>query len=303
MKHIFVVNPKAGGHDHSDAIAAYLHDTEADAELYRTTGPCDATRFVSQWCDSHPGEAVRFYACGGDGTLNEVVSGAVGRAEAAVGCLPCGSGNDYVRYWSDLDFHNIASLIHGHTVPVDVMEVRSSHPVRYCLNTLNFGFEAAVCRIMTEVRRKPLIGGSMSYTTGIVASLLTSRRNPCRITVDGELWQGEPLLLASLANGRYAGGGYRCAPRAVNDDGLLEVMAIRPMSVPRFARIIGCYKTGEHLDRDELRDVVRYRRGSRVTFESDRPFWLAADGELMQDRRFTVTTLHRAIPFIIPDKQ
>ena len=303
MKHIFVVNPQAGGRDHTASIAARLQQMEADTELYRTERALDATRYVAQWCDDHPGVAVRFYACGGDGTLNEVVGGAVGREGVAVGCLPCGSGNDFVRYWPDRDFHDVKALVEGQPVKVDVMEIRSSLSTRYCLNTLNFGFEAAVCHTMAAVRRKPLVGGPLAYTTGIVASLATSRRNRCRITVDGEPWLSEPLLLASLANGRYAGGGYLCAPRAVNDDGMMEVMAIRPMSVVRFAKMIDCYKKGEHLDREELRDVVCYRRGHQVTFEDEQPFLLATDGEMMRDRRFEVRTLHQAVTMIVPTKQ
>ena len=310
MKHIFVVNPKAGGYNHSSTIADSLRDIEADTELYRTTGPRDATRMVTQWCADHPGQAVRFYACGGDGTLNEVVTGVMNARsgeqkpeDVAVGSIPCGSGNDYARYWSDLDFHDIQALVNGPTVPVDVMEIVTHQSTRYCLNTLNFGFEAAVCRTMDEVHRRPIIGGPMAYTTGIIASLISRRHNPCRITVDGEEWFSGTLMLASLANGRYAGGGYQCAPKSVNDDGLLEVMGIRPMSIPRFAKVIKYYKTGEHLDHEELRNVMLYRRGRQVIIEDDGPFYLAIDGEVIGAHRFTVNNLHHAIPFIIPAKQ
>ena len=300
MKHIFVVNPCAGGRDRSGDIRSALSALGSDAEIYNTRGPRDATRFVAGWCAEHPGEDVRFYSCGGDGTLNEVVSGVMGAErgmrKVEVGCYPCGSGDDFVRYWQGTDFTDIAALLQGTAVPVDVMRLGD----RYCVNTLNYGFEAAVCHTMASVRRVPVVGGRMAYTTGIGVSLATGRRNRCRVTVDGELWLDGEVLLLSVANGQYAGGGYHCAPRAVNDDGLLEVMAATPMSVARFAKLIKYYKNGELLDREELRDIVRYRRGRHVVIDPMRDSYVATDGEIVPGRCFDAECLHHAVNFVIP---
>ena len=303
MKHIFVVNPKAGGEDSSEYIAEKLKDIEAGAEMYVTREPRDATRYVAARCAAANGEALRFYACGGDGTLNEVVSGVMSGQWSVVsgqcvevGCYPCGSGNDYVKCWPEADFTDMRALMGGQSVPVDVMRVGD----RYCINTLNFGFEAEVCRTMADVRRVPIVGGRMAYTTGIVKSLATSRKNYCRVAVDGQPWFDGDMLLASLANGTYAGGGYKCAPRAVNDDGLLEVMAIRPLSIKRFAQLIKHYEHGEHLDLPELKGTVSYCRGQRVVIDSDHPFYIATDGELIEGTRFEVECLQKAIKFIVP---
>ena len=300
MKHFFIVNPCAGGKSHVDDIKGQAAALDIDAEVYVTRGTADATRFVGERCREYGGEALRFYACGGDGTLNEVVSGAMGHADVEVGCYPCGSGNDYVKYWPEADFRDLRALTEARTVEVDVMRVSCRQSVRYALNTLNYGFEAEVCREMAAVRHKPLVGGRMAYPTGIVRSLAHGRHNPCRISVDGEIWREGDLLLASLANGRYAGGGFRSAPRSENDDGLLEVTAVAPISVVRFARMIGSYKSGEYLDSEKLRDVVSYCRGRHVTFESDLEFYIGIDGELLCGRRFEVENLHKALRFLVP---
>ena len=297
MKHLFLINPCAGGTDHSRAIADEVRSLNIDTEIYITRGERDATHYVDDYCRQHPGEAVRFYACGGDGTLNEVVSGAIGHEGAEVTCYPCGSGNDYVKYFEGADFHNLKALTEAPTVEVDVMRVNGN---RYGLNAMHIGFEAEVCRHMAEVRRKPLIGGKMTYTTAIAKSLAVGRRTYCRLIVDGEMWHDGDLLLASLANGRYVGGGYKCAPRSQNDDGLLEVAVMRPLTLVRFAKSIGYYRKGEHLDREKMRDVVRYRRAQRVVVENDRPFHIGIDGELLQGSRFEVENLHRALRFAVP---
>lgn len=302
MKHIFVINPHAGGENHAESLAKEIEALAVDSEIYLTTGHLDATRHVDQYCRAQPGEAVRFYACGGDGTLNEVASGALSHPKAEVGCYPCGSGNDYVKYWPKADFRSLQALVEAPAVPVDLMRVRFDGQERHCVNLMNLGFEAAVCRSMEIVRGKPMVGGKMAYTSGIVHSLTYGRHHPCRISVDGEPWHEGDMLLASLANGRYAGGGYCCAPRSVNDDGMLEVMAVRPISVARFVSVIGIYKNGQHLDSPKIKDVVEYRRGRRVSIESDKPLWAALDGELVCSRSFAIENLPKAIRFAVPQK-
>ena len=304
MKHVFVINPHAGGCDRSDGIAARLDTAELDYEAYATRAPRDATRFVVEWCAQHPADDVRFYACGGDGTLNEVVSGVMACGQAGspvsrvveVACYPCGSGNDYVRCWPELDFADLEALVVGSAVDVDVLRVGD----RYAVNVLNYGFEAEVCRVMQQVRRWPLVGGRAAYLTGIVHCLFHARHNPCRIIVDGEAMAEGDMLLASAAIGRYVGGGYMCAPRAVADDGMLEAQCVDSLSIVRFARMIGAYKRGEHLDRADMADVVHYRRGRTMCIESDRPFSIVVDGELLSGNRFDIECMPRALKFVLP---
>ena len=305
MRHIFIINPCAGGEDHADAITQRLQASNIEALVYITQGAKDATRYVDDHCRQHPGEALRFYACGGDGTLNEVASGVMGHSIAEVGCYPCGSGNDYVKYWQGVNFNDLQALTKASSVEVDVMKVRyqsdSGPALRYALNTLNFGFEAEVCRAMDEMRRKPLLGGRMAYPSGIVKSLFSGRHNPCRITVDGELWHEGDLMLASLANGRYEGGGFHSAPRSLNDDGWIEATTIRPISIVRFASIIGSYKNGTYLDRKKLQNIVSYRRAKHLLIESDHPFYIGIDGELLHGNLFEIENLPRALHFAVPN--
>ncbi|MBP5677056.1 MAG: hypothetical protein J6W88_01010 [Bacteroidales bacterium] len=306
MNQLYVINPCAGGKNHVSDIEGRLKALNLNAEVYVTKGNGDATLYVDDYCRKHDGEPLRIFACGGDGTLNEVVSGAVGHQGVEVGCYPCGSGNDYVKYWQGTDFHDIKAMSEAPSVEVDVMRVRYTSlrnkgqepKTRYALNTMNYGFEAEVCRAMADVRRNAFLGGRLAYTTGIVKCLATGRHNPCRISVDGKVWREGDIMLASLANGRYAGGGFLCAPRSMNDDGLLEVTAITPISVLHFASIIKYYKNGEYLDRPDIQKITSYCRAQSVTIENDRDFAIGIDGEVLFGNHFEVENLHHALRFI-----
>ena len=100
MKHIFIINPAAGKENASEKICAALDamSKSVDYEIYQTQAPGDATAYIRNYCMNST-ERMRFYACGGDGTLNEVVNGLVGFEHASLGCYPCGSGNDFVKYY------------------------------------------------------------------------------------------------------------------------------------------------------------------------------------------------------------
>ena len=151
MKHIFVVNPAAGK---TNAVQALQKELETkykgslDYEIYQTRAPRDATAYIRNYCHTHT-EPVRFYACGGDGTLNEVVNGVVGFSHASMGCYPCGSGNDYVKYYGDTSaFLDVAALIEGEETEIDLMKVGD----RYAINATHFGFDSSVASVMQKVR-------------------------------------------------------------------------------------------------------------------------------------------------------
>ena len=302
MKHIFVINPCAGKEDSTTEItqkveAHALAHPSFDYEIYITQSPGDATRWTSLWCNEHPGQEARFYACGGDGTLNEVVSGIIGHDNVQVTVYASGSGNDYIKYYATLeDFNDLERLVNGIPHPVDVMKVNN----RYSINVCNFGFDAMVCKVGNDVRRKPIIGGKHSYTTGIIKSIFTSRSNYVRMTVDGEPFFDGYMLLCTLGNGRYNGGNYMCAPLSKNDDGLVEVNLFKRMSLFKFASLIDDYSHGTHINRPDVKKLMLYRQASTLEMASPDPFWLVIDGEMLHSNRYRVENLHHAVTFVSP---
>lgn len=298
VEHIFVINPAAGPSDSTrtitEAIARSKH--AANCQFYCTKGPGDATNFVARKCSQVSGP-VRFYACGGDGTLNEVVNGAINFPNASVGVYPCGSGNDFVKYYGGAEnFLDIDALIEGAEHPIDLILANG----KYCINVFDFGFDTAVLKHMENVKAKKTLTGKNAYLYGVVKSLFSSMKTPCKMTVDGEVICSGYALLCTVANGTYVGSSFQCAPRSKNDDGLLEVCFVKPVSRLTFFKLVKFYTRGEHLDNPLFKDYIIYRRAKKIDIEGGRDFSYALDGELIEEPRVNVEIVEKAINFIVP---
>ena len=122
----------------------------------------------------------------------------------------------------------------------------------------------------------------------------------CTVYVDGERLNNGKMLLCTVACGKYVGGAYCCAPRSRNDDGLLEVCLVHPVSHIRFMSLISSYTEGTHLDNPKLDRFLEYRRGKSIHVEAPEGFIYSLDGELIEGNDFTVEVVPRAIRFAVP---
>ena len=301
MRYIFIINPKAGAQNRSEelkATVAALPQKDA-CEFYYTQSVGDATVYVKQWCDDHPGEEVRFIACGGDGTINEVFNGAAGRENVSVTCWPVGSGNDFVKVFGGAErFMDVSKLLTAPTQKLDLLKVGD----RYSVNVVNFGFDTTVAITINQEREKTGHGGKNAYTKGVVKALLTSMRNEFTVTADGEVLEPKgKALLCTVANGQYVGGSFKCAPRAKTDDGLLEVCLIKPISRIRFVSILGTYTEGKHLDDPKMQDIVVYRQAKKVEITAPEGFAYSLDGEIIYENKFTVEIAEGILDLAVPE--
>ena len=158
MKHCFLINPVAGKGLVQKKLAEQARQTGKqlglDFELYETQRQGDATEYVCKTC-RQVSSRVRFYACGGDGTFQEAVTGALGFSQAEVTVIPCGSGNDFVRSFAvPADFSNLERQIDGVPFPCDLLRVND----RYAVNLCNVGFDADIAYHMDKFKKIPFIG-------------------------------------------------------------------------------------------------------------------------------------------------
>ena len=303
MKHIFIINPAAGAHGATDELRRELSEigTEYDWEIYQTKAPRDATEYVKARAAADPRTVLRFYACGGDGTLNEVVNGAVGFPNVSVSCYACGSGNDFVKVYGGLErFRDVRGLLSAEEEAIDLIRVGD----KYSINVTNFGFDTCVAKTMTAVRRKRIIGGKNAYTTGIVKAIFSAMNNKCVVEADGEVLNPkERMLLCTVSNGQYVGGSFRCAPKSSNKDGELEVCLFKPVSLFRFLKLLPVYTEGNHLDEEHLEKlspIMVYRRAKSIRVTAPEGFAYTLDGEIVEENEFVMEVVPAALRFAVP---
>ena len=296
-QHFFILNPKAGARSAQRRLENELKTLDPlPYTLYITSGIGDAARFVRETC-RQINTPLRFYACGGDGTLGEAAQGAVGFPHAAIAVWPCGSGNDYVKYYGGADrFLDLKRQVTAPSVLVDVIKVGSLAAI----NVVNIGLEAHAASTVVRIRSKPMFGGKRSYLIGAADAALRHLKTDCVITVEGKVIHNGPLLTASFASGRYIGGGFLCAPRAVNDDGLMDISILTPFSRLKLVKMIGTYKRGDHLDDPAFKPYLQWLRAGRVRIECARDTALSLDGEIIRGKLFDLELIPRAVRFILP---
>lgn len=308
MKTIFIVNPKAGQGKNLDRLYAAIDDAkvrlEYDADVYTTRAVGDATKFVAAYCDQHP--PARFIACGGDGTIHEVLNGIIGHPECEMGILPIGTGNDFCRNFPDAgDFKDVSAQILGKAKPCDAIRVTDAQgETFYCVNMVNIGFDSNVAAMTAQMKKKPLISGPMAYFLSIFGTLLQKKGADLRIEMDGKVVHDGPLLLTSIANGKFCGGGIQSNPGASIHDGMLNVNLIYNISRRNFLRLLPSYMKGTHMAIPGIERFIANTACSQVTVTPNTPtVLLSLDGEIAHRNQLTFHAAPHAFLVVVPAKK
>ena len=251
MKHIFIVNPAAGKGQAATRIipqieAYFQAHPEIPFEIYVTKAKGDGRAYAESAAKT--GEPIRFYACGGDGTLYEVVNGAYKYPNVSVGILPLGSGNDFARIFGGSDkLLDIGAQVHAGTRKFDLIDAGAHVAINQC----SMGLDAEVCAKQAYFKKLPGVGGEFAYTMSLFYCLFRRLNSEFKIIVDDEKVVEGKMLFALCANSRWYGGGYKGAPKAVPDDGKLDFILVRKtVGRLKLAGLVGKYKRGEHLSWD-----------------------------------------------------
>lgn len=296
MKHLFIVNPVAGRKDSSDAVSARVarafSGRDGEFEIYTTKAPMDACKKVAY--EAERCDALRVYACGGDGTLNECVCGAVGREHVAVTHFPTGTGNDFIKVFGPETerFRELEELLNGQVRKMDVMECNG----RYSLNICSVGIDARVGTDVHKYSRLPLLGGAAGYVTSLVVNWCKGTKDDLRVICDGRLYYGE-MSLVCACNGSYYGGGFHPVPEARPDDGKMEVLIVKGVSRLKVLQVVGAYAKGQYADYPELITRVSC---TELRIESGKQMVVNVDGEAIYGKTLRLQLHPGALNFIVP---
>ena len=295
MKHLFIINPAAGSRNRTESYSSKIRDICGSRGLdYRievSACPGDCTRLAREAAQS--GEAYRIYACGGDGTLNEVAAGAAGYDNAAVTVFSGGSGNDFVKLFNDPGaFFDLERLLDCEEATFDLIRCNGD----IALNICSVGLDARIGTDVANYKRLPLLHGFRAYAVSTVINLFRGISEHYVVDVNGEHIDGEQTFVC-VCNGRFYGGGFNPVPEADPTDGLLDVLLVKKVTLLQVPAVIGKYKNGRY---KELTHLVRHLKTRSIKITCDKPTPINLDGELRTGREAVMEVAEEKLRFFYP---
>lgn len=300
MKYYFIVNPMAGKGAHREelveSIRVACEKRGIEYEIYRTKAVGDATDFVKSVCADEANLPARFYACGGDGTLGEVANGAAGAKGAALGVIPVGTGNDFVRNFGNGElFFDIDAQIDGEEYAIDILKCNDM----YAINMINIGFDCEVVKKTVKLKKSPLIPSKLAYIAGVVTTLIKKPGMKAEVSCDGSELESCEYLLTTFANGEFCGGGFHSNPEAALCDGVIDTLFINDVSRRVFVSLVGKYKKGTHLPLEQ-KNILKNRKYKKIELRFPQKQSASVDGELYDFDELCIEIVPNGAVFVAP---
>jgi len=292
-KWCFIVNPTAGGGFGKTILPdleKQLASRSLDADIVLTQKHDHATELSTQSLEKGCSHII---AVGGDGTMNEVARPLIAQDKVTTGLIPAGTGNDFnqilgfpdrfeAKHW-DIFFSQ-------KTIKMDVGEVNS----QYFLNGMGLGFDAQVAaENYVEPGELAKGHGKGKYLWHIIKTLLFYKEGRVSIT-SGEKEQESDCFINTISVGRRFAGSFLLTPRAIANDGLLDVCMIRKLNLLQRFRILSMVPKGTHIHDAK----VDYYQTEKLSIDFGKKVPFHVDGELHFDTKFEVKILPSALKII-----
>ena len=294
MKHLFIINPAAGKVSSTRHLEELLSKLTFPHEVVYTTEAGDAQRITEQ--AAAEGVPIRIYACGGDGTLNEVVNGAAGHDHVAITNVPKGTGNDFLKiFGKDYReyFYKLEELAVGPQTAFDLIDCNG----KLGIDMVCCGIDARVGHGVHRYKRLRFVSGMGAYVLSLLEHIFFRGINrPMSVRMGDISWDGQTAILC-IGNGRYYGGGFNPVPEAMPDDGVLDALLIPGINLLTLARYIGRYSTGRY---KEAPKYIWPYHGDRIELSSEEECLVVVDGEAMWGKEFLVRISEKKVNFFYP---
>jgi len=293
-----IVNPAAGG-GRSAKLAgpalAGLREKGLKIDVVASTGPGHAVELASE---AYEQGYRRFIAVGGDGTAHEILNGvyerARGKERIALGFLPLGTGNSFLRdFTKDGVQTSLQALIEGRTRPVDLLRLTHTRGQVYSFNLLSLGFTADVGSL-TNRYFKPV--GYLGYLLGVFVRVVQLRRRAFRLRCDEDQdWDERRCLFLSFSNSKFTGGTMLIAPQADPTDGMIEYVRWGPIGRIGLLRMLPKLYDGTHIEHP----LASRRAVRRIEFGAQAPVDVLIDGEITSLECISIDVIPAAVDIYI----
>ena len=296
MKTHFIVNPVAGNGRGNSYLPELVKIK--DAEVYIPCNRDDIAVYIRGI--SSDGDRHAFYAVGGDGTLNGAVNGAVGLENAAVGIIPAGTGNDFVRWFKNREaFNSVSGQLRGSVKRIDAVKaILDGSFETYFVNMANIGFDCNVVINASKIKNG-IVPNSMAYVFGAVQELFGKWGQNVKIEFDDGTAYNGCQLLCTIANASCCGGGFRSSPYADIADGYIDAAVIDRIGRLKLMSLLKKYRDGTYLTDKHAKDFITYKkvRSMKTAFASKTS--VSIDGEIYEFKRAEFK-IDNFVNFIVP---
>ncbi|UNC90668.1 diacylglycerol/lipid kinase family protein [Candidatus Contubernalis alkaliaceticus] len=270
MEWFVIVNPAAG----KGKVKKLWPDIESYLKKQKICFTYEFTRGLNHArelaCRAMAKKIKKIIVVGGDGTIFEVING-IDPGKVTLGIIPMGTGNDFARTAGiPQDWKKACRVLaNGNEMPVDLGRINEY----YFINLSGTGLDAmTVC----DANRLKKYLGKISYVVGLLKQLICFK--PIHIEVLGrDLCYSARAWMVSVANGKYYGNGMMVAPRALLDDGLLDIIIVEELPRLEFLKVFPQVYKGTHLDHPK----VRFFRERELEIKTQRPLPVHCDGEIL----------------------
>ncbi|MCY6369307.1 diacylglycerol/lipid kinase family protein [Clostridium ganghwense] len=295
MKHLFIINPKAGKGKAMEIIPEIekiFKEIDEEYIIEITKRPGHATELVRNYVNN---ENYRVYSVGGDGTLNEVLNG-MANSDSCLGVIPSGSGNDFVKSIckKTMSQNILKNTIIGIPKKVDLAKIND----RYFINISSVGIDAEVTDNAKKLKKFPFVSGGVAYMLSFFSTIFSYKCRDIQLKID-DIEITSQITLLALANGKYYGGGMKVAPHADLQDGILDVCVVDKLSRTRMLALFPKLIKGEHAGEEE----VSFYKGRKVTLTAEEEIAVNIDGEIIKSEKIDFIIIPQSIKIIIPQAE
>ena len=297
VTHIFIVNPYAGRLTFAADLRKKLSEIKyIKYFVFNTRYPGHEEELVKEILSIFENEKLRFYCCGGSGTMRNVLNGFEDLSEVEIAFFPCGLTNDFLKMFGpdSKKFLDIEELINGEVVEVDY--IKSSRGV--LLNTFSTGLDEALIAKTDEHRLLRIFHPSLPYAVGGMYAMLFSRRQAYEVELEGKKVNGKVTEIF-FGNGGTFGGNLSLAKHADVTDGVGDYRIIPDCSIFTIVTKILPILKGHDKKLDEISDCGK-SKSITVRRVDGKPFLANQDGEAAITREWTGLVVQKGLHFVVP---
>ena len=291
-KWVFIINPVAGnGYTVSleDKIREMINKYKLQADLVYTTKKGHATELAKQYADNG---YTKIIGVGGDGTFNEIATSLICKQDIIAGLIPGGTGNDFIQItgfpgrFEEKDWETFFSV---NVMPLDVGQCNG----KIFLNGMGLGFDAQVAAENYTAPGEVKQGGKNKYIWHILKTLLFFKEKKMTVMSEGIRTETN-CFINTVSIGRRFAGGFFLTPKAIANDGLLDVCSIKKLSLFQRLRILLMVPKGTHI----YDKRVNYYQTEKLSIEFPEKVPFHVDGELYFSENFEINLLPCALRVI-----